>query len=319
MTEEPLGKFVRVSVRDIWQSEDKSFTPWLARNLKILADTLGFELELVAQEKAVGQFRADLLCKEKTSRAWVLVENQLARTDHGHLGQLLTYASGLDAVTIVWIASQFTGEHQAAMNWLNRITDDRFRFFGLEVEVWRIEESVPAPKFNIVAAPNDWSRSVARAARLIGEPSLTETQLLWREYWEAFLPMLDKAEGPVSGNLKPQPDSLMSFSIGRTGFSLFASGNTREGFLRAGFYISGPDAKKLLALLLDEREAIEQEFGEELDWREMRIEAQVVAYLRDVDPKSESEWPRQHEWLVSRINRLHRVFAPRIRTLAVGI
>jgi len=97
----------------------------------------------------------------------VLIENQLERTDHTHLGQLLTYASGLEAVTIVWIAARFTEKHRSTLDWLNKITDDRFRFFGLEVELWRIGDSPAAPKFNVVSKPNDghtqWRKQRARS------------------------------------------------------------------------------------------------------------------------------------------------------------
>lgn len=97
---------------------------------------LGIELEVEAQEKPVGPFSADILCKDTVNNLWVLIENQLERTDHTHLGQLMTYAAGLDAVTIIWIAEKFTDEHRAAMDWLNEITDESINFFGLEVELW---------------------------------------------------------------------------------------------------------------------------------------------------------------------------------------
>jgi hypothetical protein len=110
MNDQPLGRLERVELRNVWISEATSFTPWLARpdNMAVLAETLGIDLELEAQEKAVGPFRADLLCKDIGTDRWVLIENQLEKTDHSHLGQLLTYASGLEAVTIVWIAARFT-------------------------------------------------------------------------------------------------------------------------------------------------------------------------------------------------------------------
>ena len=135
MNDELLGRLERVDLRTIWTSEPAEFTPWLAQaaNLKVLADTLGIELELEAQEKVVGPFRADILCKDTSTDSWVLVENQLERTDHIHLGQLLTYAAGLQAVTIVWLAARFTDEHRATLDWLNSITDESFRFFGLEI------------------------------------------------------------------------------------------------------------------------------------------------------------------------------------------
>ena len=173
-TNEPMGRLERVDLREAWGTEDGDFTPWLAReeNIALLGDAIGIDLEVEAQEKQVGPFRADnILCLDTatTDKHWVLIENQLYRTDHTHLGQLMTYAAGLDAVSIVWIARQFilrkTDEHRAALDWLNEITDEEIRFFGIEVELWRIGDSPPAPKFNIVSKPNDWTKSASRKPR----------------------------------------------------------------------------------------------------------------------------------------------------------
>jgi hypothetical protein len=209
--DQPLGRLERVELRDIWVSEATSFTLWLARaeNLSVLGEALNIDLELEAQERAVGPFRADLLCKDISNDRWVLIENQLERTDHTHLSQLLTYASGLDAVTIVWIAARFTEEHRSTLDWLNKITDESFRFFGLEVELWKIGSSPAAPKFNIVSKPNEWSQSVARVARAIDDADLSEGSVMLREYWTVLNPVLDAAGGPVAGNKKPQPKSWM--------------------------------------------------------------------------------------------------------------
>src|SRR6267143_4897369 len=121
MTTKELGRLHKVDLREAWTSESSGFTPWLAHeeNLKLLGEAIGMELELESQEKEVGPFRADILCKDTANDNWVLIENQLDRTDHSHLGQLITYAAGLNAVTIVWIAERFTEEHRAAMDWLN--------------------------------------------------------------------------------------------------------------------------------------------------------------------------------------------------------
>src|SRR6185369_6748304 len=161
-----FGRLDRVDARSAWASEASHFTPWLAlpENLRLLGDTIDIELELEAQEKSVGPFRADILCKNTLNEDWVLIENQLERTDHCHLGQLLTYAAGLNAVTIVWIAERFTEEHRATLDWLNERTDEHINFFGLEVELWQIGDSPIAPKFNIISQPNDWSRTVRTAA-----------------------------------------------------------------------------------------------------------------------------------------------------------
>jgi hypothetical protein len=145
-----LGRLEKVDLRLVWDSEAGSFTPWLSEesNIQLLGDTISLELEVEAREKNVGPFRADLLCKDTATGNWVVIENQLDTTDHKHLGQLLTYAAGLNAVTVVWVSANFTEEHRAALDWLNEITDERINFFGLEVELWRIGNSDVAPKFN---------------------------------------------------------------------------------------------------------------------------------------------------------------------------
>lgn len=178
-----LGRLQRVDLREAWLGEATYFTPWLAReeNLALLGDTIGLELELEATEKNVGPFRADILCKDTATNSYVLIENQLERTDHSHLGQLLTYAAGLKAVTIVWIAAQITEEHRAALDWLNEVTTESVNFFGLEIELWRIGESQRAPKFNVVSQPNDWTEAVRGNTGPTANPS--DSQQLYREYW----------------------------------------------------------------------------------------------------------------------------------------
>ena len=231
-----LGRLERVELRDIWLSEASDFTPWLAQkeNLDILGQTLGIVLELEALERPVGPFRADILCKDIGTDRWVLIENQLERTDHNHLGQLLTYASGLEAVTIVWIAALFTEEHRSTLDWLNRITDESFRFFGLEVELWRIGDSPPAPKFNVVSKPNDWSQSVARGARAIDDADLSDTRIMQRAYWTAFDRVLAALGGPVSGGKAGHPSTMRPYGAqGASSAASFASARAVRARLRS--------------------------------------------------------------------------------------
>ncbi len=169
-------------------------------------------------EKALGSFRADIVCREEAG-SYVLIENQLERTNHDHLGKLLTYAASLEAVTVVWLAATFREEHRAVLDWLNRITPKEYRFFGVEIEVWRIRDSPEAPKFNVVAMPNDWSKSVAAT---VSDARLSGGRLRQLEYWSAFQAVLDAQDGQVGGNRKPQPVGWMEYPIGRTGFALAA-------------------------------------------------------------------------------------------------
>ena len=107
-----LKQLTPVDLSEVWETEPHHFTPWLAReeNLTLLGETLGMELELDSREINVGGFRADLRCKNIVDGSWVIIENQLEATDHRHVGQLLTYAAGLDAYTVIWIAKTFRQE-----------------------------------------------------------------------------------------------------------------------------------------------------------------------------------------------------------------
>ena len=180
-----LKSLTPVDLSTVWETEPQHFTPWLAQeeNLTRLGETLGIDLELEAQEINIGGFRADLLCKNTVDDSWVLIENQLAPTDHTHVGQLLTYAAGLDASTVIWIAKTFRRAHRAMLDWQNRITDERYRFFGIEVKVWQIEDSARAVQFEVVSSPNDWSRGVARDTRRAAEKQYSETQESHLRFW----------------------------------------------------------------------------------------------------------------------------------------
>jgi hypothetical protein len=322
-----FGKLERVDPRHAWANEAAHFTPWLAQpeNLRMLGDAIGIDLELEAQEQSVGPFRADILCKDTVTANWVLIENQLARTDHTHLGQLLTYAAGLKAVTIVWIATPFTEEHRAALDWLNEITDSRFNFFGLEIELWRIGSSQIAPKFNIVCKPNDWSKTVAEGAARVESEALTETKQVYIRYWTAFREYLLSKASRIKPT-KPFPQNWMTIAIGRSGFSLSAVAsfwNSEEqsydsNELRAEFVITGEHSKAYFAVLQAEKDTITNEIGYPLIWYNPE-EARVcrIYVRRSTDLRDQDTWGEQHHWLLNNLEDLHRVFAPRVRTLSV--
>jgi hypothetical protein len=315
-----LGRLQRVELRDIWASEAMSFTPWLALpdNLAVLGEALDIELELEAREQSVGPFRADILCKNLADDSWVLIENQLERTDHTHLGQLLTYASGLQAATIVWIAARFTEEHRATLDWLNAITAERFSFFGLEVELWRIGSSPAAPKFNVIAKPNDWSRQVTQGARTLTEGDPTGTQLQQMRFWAAFHAVLNARGGAAAkGSRTPQRSSAIYYAIGVSGLYLAARMNARDHSVSVTLTTSGTRAAGLFSLLKEQRAGIEQELGYALAWSgpDARGICRCGVRLDDVDPTSEADWPRQHDWLAAHLMGMHRVFSARARAL----
>ena len=121
-----MGHLEKVDLRESWQHKANDFPPWPATvdTIQVLGEAIDMELEVESSEEPVGPFRADILCKDASTNNWVLVENQLERTDQSPLGHLLTYAAGLSCVTIVWIAQRFTNEHSAALDWLNDKTEE---------------------------------------------------------------------------------------------------------------------------------------------------------------------------------------------------
>jgi hypothetical protein len=313
-----LGKLERVELRDIWLTEDRDFTPWLAKeeNLSILSETIDIELELEAQEKDVGPFRADILCKNTDDDSWVLIENQVERTDHRHLGQLLTYAAGLQTVTIVWVAEKFTEEHRAALDWLNKITDDHFRFFGLEVELWRINDSIPAPKFNVISKPNNWSKSITQAAERISADASTETKGMQLRYWMELAKFLENNHSKLRIRT-PRPQHWFSLSIGRSGVKTAALLNTREKRIGVELSLSSEEtAKPFFHLLMKEKDAIEKEVGSELVWKELpdKTTSRILLY-KQADPTDEANWPEQHAWLRTTLEKFDKVFRERVRKL----
>ncbi|MCF6233182.1 MAG: DUF4268 domain-containing protein [Rhodobacteraceae bacterium] len=313
-----LGRLEKIDLRKEWPSEAQDFTPWLAQeeNLALLSETLSLDLELEAVEQNVGPFRADILCKDTLSDRWVLVENQLERTDHTHLGQLITYAAGLNAVTIVWISARIMDEHRAAMDWLNEITDTEVRFFGLEVELWRIGQSLSAPKFNVISKPNDWSRNTARAKKAITEGNLTPTRLKQRAYWTVVQSLVAEHDGPLNP-VSPAPQSWLAHGIGKTGVGLGMVINTQAKWARVEIYLGGKWAKSDFVELWTNKAKLETAFGEDLDWQKLpeKTDSRICLTLHNVDPLDESDWPRQHKWLVDRATQLHKVFRPYVTRL----
>ena len=310
-----LGRLERVELRKAWANEAADFTPWLSepQNMKLLGDSIGLELELEAQEAGVGPFRADILCRDTATGHYVLVENQLERTDHTHLGQLLTYAAGLDAVTIVWIAERFTEEHRAALDWLNSVTEDGVDFFALEVELWKIGESPWAPKLNLVSKPNEWTRQVATAATHRG---LTEGQQIQLDYWSGLNRVIEE-HYPTLTTRKSLPQSWTSFPIGRSGFHVDAGCNSFDQWINVSLVMDDRNAKAYFAVLESDKEAIESEYGQALEWHH-KPETKV-SYVRltkhNEDYRERSRWPEQHSWLAEHLQRFDQVFRDRIKTL----
>ncbi len=313
-----LGKLESISLREAWESESSQFTPWLAlpENISLLSEALAIELEVTGQEQSVGAFSADILCKDTGTGQTVLIENQLERTDHTHLGQIITYAAGLNANTVVWISASLREEHRAAIDWLNENTIESLQFFGVEVELWRIGDSPYAPKFNVVSKPNDWSKTVSAAAHNLAVSPLSETKLQQQKYWAA----LGEFIGRNNLNIRPQkplPQHWTNFSIGRSGMNLAATVNSIEQRIGLELYLSNSDSKEQFKQLELNKAEVEKNINAKLEWQELpgRKAARIALYKQDVDPTDEKDWVNQHEWLAEQLVKFNAVFRPLVKEL----
>lgn len=322
----PLGTLESVNIRDVWQGEASHFTPWLAQteNLERLGEALAMSLEPLGTETPVGPFYADIVCRNLNDASTVLIENQLERTDHRHLGQIFTYAAGLDAVTIIWISPQFTEEHRAAIDWLNRITLDNFSFFGVEIELWRIGNSPPAPKFNIVAKPNDWTRAMRRKRPDggVGGTQLASTDLRLNQmaFWEGFQDFLTTANSPYTCQ-KPGPRAWMWHSIGRAGIALCtivtspAKGTGAE--IRAEFVIHEDLSGQRMDALRNLEDELRAETGEDVYFESNADEAnRSKLYVR-----REGDWTKPenqqaiYQWIDGKHRALLKILKPRLQKI----
>ena len=205
-----LGRLEKIDLRDVWKPKHRT-SPlcWQEENLALLGETINL---IRTEAEQAGLFRADILCRETDGNSLMLVENQVERMDHTHLGQLLTYAAGLNTVTIVWIAKRFTDEHRVSLDWLNEITGEEVNFFGLG-ELWRIGQSNIAPKFNMVSKLTNGPKGKA-VVLLSKDTDLTLAKILQLEYWNAFRDYVLEHSTVMSA--KAWPCHWMNFGIGKS-------------------------------------------------------------------------------------------------------
>jgi len=291
-------------------------------NLAFLGGVLGLQLELEAVEKQVGPFSADILAKDCLSGRWVLIENQIEMTDHGHLGQILTYAAGLDVAVVVWIARSFREQHRAAIDYLNRITDEDHLFFGIQVELLKIGESAFAPSFSVLAKPNNWSKQSA-AAKFAAEETLSPAQTLYREFWSGLIGAAKDAY-PSLANRKPYKSSWQTAErIGSgQGFAIDANAAfTGSNQLRVEAYVSGPAAPAAFHALNARKLDIEKAFGAELEWEILQgTEKRIAFYMPGQQKKDlKAAWPDQHAWLLQHWKKLADSIRPTIGAIRADV
>ena len=307
-----LGKVEKLPIREQWKNEEYDFTPWLAKdeNIQLLGDEINLDLEVEGIEQAIGSYKADIVATDGNNRK-VIIENQLEKTDHKHLGQIITYASGVEAQIIIWVCSQVTDEHRQAINWLNEVTRADIAFFACEIELWRIGNSQPAPKFNIVASPNDWTKVVKSTAN---SKDLSETKKAHLDFWNGFKAYMEEEETSLKLR-QPRPQHWYTMAVGRSKFQISLTTNTQSKEIGCEIYIRGKEAKEAFAQLKQQKEPIESAL-DKLEWHELPDGQDCrIKQTFNGDSKNKEQWGTLHYWLKDKSETFYEVFAPIIKTL----
>ncbi|MCB0742962.1 MAG: DUF4268 domain-containing protein [Ignavibacteriae bacterium] len=289
-----LGEIKKVQLRKIWKNEAYDFTPWLAENLEQIGEAIGLELEFDSKEVSVGPFSADILAKDTGTDKFVVIENQLEKTNHDHLGKCITYASVLDASAVIWIASKFTDQHKKALDWLNDHTSDEIGFYGIKVELWQIDNSQPAVRFNVVSEPNI---AVRQATKRKEQGELSDTRKTQFEFWTAFREKLENT-GKIRSLQTPRPQYWFDVALGKSGIHLSNTFNTDRNEIGVRVYIHNKKADEWLPYFELKKDIIESKIGAELTWNpNPNNKDKVITLTKHFDLERKENWKEAIDWL----------------------
>ncbi|NQT22731.1 MAG: DUF4268 domain-containing protein [Candidatus Omnitrophica bacterium] len=259
-----VGKIERVPLREVWKKEAKDFTTWLFDNLEVLGEELEMDLSPDEKEKSVGSFSADITAEDISGNK-VLIENQLEKTDHDHLGKILTYVSNLDAKVAVWVSSNPRPEHQTAIEWLNE-TGSGVRFYLVKIEAYRIGKSEPAAKFTVVTGPSEKTEIVGDEKK-----EMAERHRLRYDFWKSLLEK-SKQKTKLHSNISPGTANWVGAGSGMRGLGFNYAVTNKFG--QAELYIDrGKDSEeenqKIFDQLHSKKDEIEKDFGGKLRWERL--------------------------------------------------
>ncbi len=287
-----IGRISNVSPRDAWNHEAHDFTPWLAENLDALSDVIGIELEKEGVEVSVGPYSADILAKDFHGRT-VLIENQLEQTDHKHLGQILTYLSGLEAEIVIWLATKFSEPHLSAVSWLNENTSSNFSFFAIKLSVIKIADSVPAPIFEVLERPNEWDRQLKKlAVEKTGE--LSHSAIFRKEFWSHYLNLYPEDERLGLTINHSSSQWLRTDDIGEYVISIYLAKNEVGVFLRGNRGVAPSDIQESMKPHMDRFISFVGDLHRVGDPNHHPID------ILKLDTREKENWDKAVEWLHNR-------------------
>ena len=301
-----LGTLKLVAPRQKWNNEAIDFTPWLANNINNLNKALGLELEVENIEVAAGPYSADILAIDTGTGKYVIIENQLEKTNHDHLGKAITYASVLDASVIIWVATNFTEEHQKALDWLNDHTREEISFYGVQVELWQIDDSKPAVRFNVISKPN---LAVRQAAKTKASDELSDNRKFQYDFWTRFRDKLAITR-KIPSLQTPRAQYWFDVNLGKSNIHLSNTCNTDTNSVGVRVYIGNKIADTMLPYLEGRKGEIEKAIGQNLQWNpNPENRDKVITLVHSTDFNDTNKVEEALNWLVEYTIKFRETFA----------
>ena len=219
---------------------------------------------------------------------------------------IITYASGHDAKTIIWIVKEAREEHRQAVDWLNEHTDDEINIFLCRIELWKIDDSAIAPKFQIVSSPNNWTKTIKRSLN----NEMSSTKMLLYNYWTKLSEEIDR-NYPNFNSRKPRSSNFYDIALGSSLAHISLAINTKSE-VKCQIWIR--DSKPLFDYLFDSKDKIEEELGYELEWGRLDdYKSSFIAIINKSDIRDESNWDKLIKWQLNNASKFYDVFADRIK------
>lgn len=301
-----LGRLKEVNVRDLWHHEQYDFSNWLAEeeNIELLNDILGLTLIDINKEVYVGAYRCDLVARDETTGIKIIIENQLECSNHDHLGKVITYASGLDAQVIVWIVEEAREEHRSAIEWLNNNTNKTINFFLIELHAYKIGDSIPAPKFEIIEKPNDFIKNSKGNS---GSNDMSKTQSERVIFWTMFNELVVSRGKPFNIR-KVSTDHWYDIAIGTSEAHICINLVNKESSIVLELYIN--NNKELFDKLYGNKTEIESELGLSLDWQRLnnRKAARVKYFLYGLNFDNHENYSELMNEIIDKVILMRKVF-----------
>lgn len=299
-----FGKIIEVALREIWAGESTDFTPWLARNLNLISEKLGLELELESTEVSAGDFSADIVARDIATNRRVIIENQYGSTDHRHLGQILTYSSVLNASVVIWIAEKIRSEHKSALDFLNQNLGEGLQIYAVEANIIRIDDSKPAFDLKVVCLPAD-------RTNLPPQVGVSETREKYRAYYQALLDELRNTHKFTNAKAA-QPQNWYTFASDNSKIYKYSATFAQGRRVRVELYIDCGDKIRNEAIfdaLYAKKDLIDAAYGASLEWDKLEEKrACRIAIYRDGDIDADSETLVEiKRWMVENLLKFKQV------------